>query len=516
MFTIDMPIIDTLGGWWAAYAPLVLLSLYLFTQALYSLSLLVDAYLFSRPVNMIDMGERFQLVPGSTKDYPPIVLFYPILDERESVMRTTMIALDQLEYPKDRYRVIAIPNSSDLATVASLKTLQAEFPFLELVEVPPTDHPSWQPVWDAWNSNPKAYWWHHGENAYDKDLPPKKTRQLVYAFYNWMKTHPEEGTLMSYTDADSCPPKDHFLAAAIGSRKYRVMQAKNVAGNAGLTWPSTFCAFDHMAWDGSKYEHLSGDPSQPYWMLGKGLFFHAQDIHDLGGFHPWITIEDPEVGLRLWKNGKNLGIMEGSLVEEAPTTFANAILQRKRWIAGFFQTLKFNDGPMDRMGFSFIEKIKAWLIFLPCLTMSFNCFGFPLSVWAAVMWYDDTSILPLWCLYWAAANLAFYAYFMMKLYWCTWFRTKLIMDTTWQRIRYMLRVNPIFLGLWWMFWTIPLWIGYRMYRHNLGLVWERTLKKDDNKVLVRDRVAQGTLGYADPKRLAYQPSKGGAVALPQS
>ena len=37
-----------------------------------------------------------------------------------------------------------------------------------------------------------------------------------------------------------------------------------------------------------------------------------------------------------------------------------------------------------------------------------------------------------------------------------------------------------------MFWTIPLWIGYGMYRNNLGLAWERTLKKDDNKLLVRD------------------------------
>ena len=59
---------------------------------------------------MVDMGERFQLVPGSKKDYPAIVLFYPVLEEQESVMRTTMIALDELEYPKDRYRVIAIPN----------------------------------------------------------------------------------------------------------------------------------------------------------------------------------------------------------------------------------------------------------------------------------------------------------------------------------------------------------------------------------------------------------------------
>jgi hypothetical protein len=58
-----------------------------------------------------------------------------------------------------------------------------------------------------------------------------------------------------------------------------------------------------------------------------------------------------------------------------------------------------------------------------------------------------------------------------------------------------------------MFWTIPLWIGYRMYRQNLGLVWERTLKKDDNKVLVRDRVAQGTLGYVEPNLLEYKPAQ---------
>lgn len=494
-----MPWPDTLASWWIDYAPTVLLSLYYLTQTLYSLSFVVDGYLFSRPVNIIDMSEGAHLTEGSKQCYPNIVLFYPVLRELESVMRTTMIALDELEYPKDRYRVIAIPNSTDEVTVAALKRLQADFTFLEILEVPSTDHPSWQPVWDAWNTNPKVYWWHQGDNAYRKDLPPKKTRQLVYAFYNWMTTNPEEGTLISYTDADSCPPKDHFLAAAIGSRKYGAMQAKNVTGNAGLTWASTFCALDHMVWDGAKYEHLSGDPKQPFWMLGKGLFFRAQDIYDLGGFHPWIAIEDPEVGLRLWKNGISLGIIEGSLIEESPTTFTNAIVQRKRWICGFFQTLKFSNGPMDRMGFSFIEKFKAWLIFLPCLTMSLNCLGFPLSLWAAVKWYNGTGILPTWTLYWSIVNLSLYVFFMMKLYYATWLRTKLIMDSRWERVRYMLRVNPFFVSLWWIFWTVPLWIGYGMYRNNLGLSWERTVKKDDNRLLVRDRIAQGTLGYVDPK-----------------
>jgi len=492
-----MPYLHLLDTWWVASVPVILLTLYFATQGLYSLSMLVDCYFFSRPVNMVDMSEQDRLVEGSKKDYPQIVLFYPVLAEQESVMRTTMIAFGEMQYPKDRYRVIAIPNASDRPTVAALRKLQSEFAFLELLEVPTTDDPSWQPVWDAWSSNPKAYWWHQGENAYNKNLPPKKTRQLVYAFYNFMNTGPEEGTLVSYTDADSCPPRDHFLAAAIGIRKYGALQAKNVAGNAGLTWASTFCAFDHMSWDGGKYEHLSGDAKQPYWMLGKGLFFRAQDIYDLGSFHPWITIEDPEIGLRLWKNGIRLGIIEGSLIEEVPTTFANAVVQRKRWVAGFFQTLRFRGGPMDSMDFSFIEKIRAWLIFLPCLAMTFNYVGVSVSIWAALNWYYGTGVaLPEWCFYWALANLALYAFIMTKLYCRTWSRTELIMDTFWQRVRYMLRVNPLFLQMWWLFWAVPLKIGYRMYRKNLGLVWERTLKKDDNRLLVRDRVAHGTLGHA--------------------
>src|SRR5216683_423471 len=78
--------LDTLDIWCAASAPIVLLSLYYFTQGLYSLSFLVDGYLFSRPVNMIDMGEKADLVEGSKKDYPAIVLFYPVLEEQEPII----------------------------------------------------------------------------------------------------------------------------------------------------------------------------------------------------------------------------------------------------------------------------------------------------------------------------------------------------------------------------------------------------------------------------------------------
>ena len=52
-----MPYLHTLDAWWVAYTPVALLTLYFLTQGLYSLSLLVDCYIFSRPVNMVDMSE---------------------------------------------------------------------------------------------------------------------------------------------------------------------------------------------------------------------------------------------------------------------------------------------------------------------------------------------------------------------------------------------------------------------------------------------------------------------------
>ena len=132
---------------------------YIATQAFYALGLLTTAYIFSLPVDWVDMNEK---VSEPESEWPYIVLFYPVLRELETTMRTTMLSLTKLEYPADRYRVVAIPNSDDAETIASLRRLMAEFPFLKMLEVPPTSDSSWQIVWDAWDANPKAYWWHQG------------------------------------------------------------------------------------------------------------------------------------------------------------------------------------------------------------------------------------------------------------------------------------------------------------------------------------------------------------------
>jgi hypothetical protein len=73
----------------------------------------------------------------------------------------------------------------------------------------------------------------------------------------------------------------------------------------------------------------------------------------------------------------------------------------------------------------------------------------------------------------------------VALYVRTWRRSALVLKTRRARALYLLRVNPVFLMVWWLVWLIPLWIGFRMYLRDEGLVWERTVKNDANHGLVR-------------------------------
>jgi len=457
-----------------------LICVFVIAQLLYTLTFLIELYFLTLPRRVVDMDEPITEPEAS---YPYIVLFYPVLRELETTMETTFHALGRLQYPAGRFEVVAIPNANDEATVASLERLAVKFPFLKLMSVPATTDPSWNLIWSDWDANPHVYWWHRGKRAGVRDLPPKKTRQLVYAFYHKAKELAHEPQLLiDYIDADSAPPADHFMAAVRGIKHFDVLQAQNVAGNLMHSMAATWHAFDHMTWDGNKYLRLSAGDRQPFWVLGKGLFFRARDLLELGGFNPWLTIEDPEVGMRFWKNGRRLGVITGSLIEEVPETLGEGVTQRKRWVAGFLQSL---GRPLKEMGFTPWERFKAWMIFAPCMTLWFNAIGIPTGIWALAMWASGHSTIPEWTVWLAGLNLTCFTIAMIGQYAATWKRTKLVLHTRRERIAYMLRVNPVSVIIWWVLWIIPLFIGLRMYLRDEGLVWQRTEKIDANNELVR-------------------------------
>ncbi len=83
-------------------------------------------------------------------------MLYPVLRELEETMRTTLIGMDRAHYPPDRLRVICIPNADDHDTIAAAQKLAQEFPFLEVLPVPPTSDPTWQVVWDRVEPEPEG------------------------------------------------------------------------------------------------------------------------------------------------------------------------------------------------------------------------------------------------------------------------------------------------------------------------------------------------------------------------
>ena len=454
----------------------VLLVLFAVTQLCYLGSMLVTVYFYSRPVDLV----RPKDLPANPEAYPLIVLFYPVLRELEGTMRTTFHAIDRANYPRDRYKVIAIPNHDDHATIAALQRLRTSFPWLHILPVPPTSDPSWEGVWEHWQQNPKAYWWHVGRRAGVRELPSQKTRQLIYAFYRLRPRYPAR-TLISYIDADSLPPPDYFLLGAAGAAKFDVVQLTNVAGNMLSSWAASFHAFDHMCWDASMYPHMTAHGNHPFWVLGKGLFFRYTDLLALGGFHPWLTIEDPEVGLRLWANGRRLGVATQPLIEEVPPTFRRGITQRKRWVCGFLQTA---GSPLGLMGMTARQRFLARLNLVPVISLFINPIGTAVGVWALAqaMAGDHPEDLPVGAL--SAVNIVL-ATALFAWVWANAYRVSgLVLSSRPKKWRFALRVNPLFTLAYWLFWSVSVVIGIDMFFRDKGLTWDRTEKFNANQDLV--------------------------------
>ena len=452
----------SLDGWTLVYAA---------AQILYLAAFAVTGYFLGLPVNWVS-EKRADSRPAA--ELPLMVMAYPVLHEDFDTMHSTLVSLGRLDYPRSRYRVIAIPNFDDPRTIAALHRLKAEFDFLEILEVPATSDPRWLAVWGSWFGNPNAYWYHTGATANVRDLPPKKTRQLIFLFYTLVE---QIGTdwVLDYIDADSMPPPDHFRAGAAGLLQYDVLQATNVSGNLLDSMAASLHSFDHMCWDGMMHPHMTANGGHPFYVLGKGLFYRARDLYALGGFNPWITIEDPEVGMRLWRHGFRLGIIRAPLIEEVPRTFYRGIVQRNRWVCGFFQSL---GAPLKQMGMPFWRRVQARLNIVPVLSHPIHVIGMPTGLYALYLFFIAANPFPLWLDVLSALNLALYTITMGAFYLNAWRRTALVLDKKSQRIRYMLRVNPIVVFLYHLLWVVPLVIGFAMFLTNRGKTWIRTQKYD--------------------------------------
>ena len=69
-----------------------------------------------------------------------------------------------------------------------------------------------------------------------------------------------------------------------------------------------------------------------------------------------------------------------------------------------------------------------------------------------------------------------------------WKVSKLVLTNRMNRLLLAFRVNPFFVFVYWIFWSVSIIIGIQMFLRDKGLTWERTTKVDANHDLVRVRV----------------------------
>src|SRR5262249_54067604 len=128
--------------------------------------------------------------------------------------------------------------------------------------------------------------------------------------------------------------------------------------------------------------------------------------------------------------------------------------------------------------------------------------GIPVGIWALWTYLNGSGKLPEWTIFHSCLNITFFIFLFAGLYRSTWERTAVVLHTKRERFWYLLRINPFFVMIWWLIWLAPLWIGWRMYRKDTGLVWARTLKLDKNATLVRRLLEKPP----EPKLLGKPPS----------
>jgi hypothetical protein len=163
------------------------------------------------------------------------------------------------------------------------------------------------------------------------------------------------------------------------------------------------------------------------------------------------------------------------LIEEVPRTFIRGVIQRSRWMCGFFQSL---GSPLKRMGMPFWRRMQARLNIIPVLSHLINLIGLPTGLYALYLAFRGADPFPAWLVVLSGINIAFYVATMSIFYRNAWRRTALVLAKSRQRIAYMLRINPLSIFMYHLLWTVPICAGFLMFLTDRGKVWLRTKKVD--------------------------------------
>jgi glycosyltransferase XagB len=234
---------------------------------------------------------------------PSYTVLVPVYHEAE-VIPHLIESIGGLEYPIDRLEVLILAEEDDQETIDAIRQHEPGAHF-QLVFVPPAE-------------------------------PRTKPKALNFGLTL------ARGQLIAVYDAEDQPDPLQLRRAVIALQRLGpeigCLQAKLVYRNPLQNLITRWFTLEYAMWFSFFLPGLASLRA-PIPLGGTSNHFRRGVIRSLGGWDPYNVTEDADLGMRMYREGYRVRILESNTFEEANSDFVNWVKQRSRWYKGYVQTL---------------------------------------------------------------------------------------------------------------------------------------------------------------------------------
>ena len=244
--------------------------------------------------------EEARAVPDD--QLPIYTVMIPAYREPE-VINELIQRVSQFEYPPDRLDVKLLIEADDAETIRAIEEAMPGDQF-EMVLVPAAD-------------------------------PRTKPKALNYGLTL------ARGELVAIYDAEDEPEPLQLRRAVVAMRRLgpdvACVQAKLDYHNPMQNLITKWFTIEYSLWFSFFLPGLAS-MNAPIPLGGTSNHFRRVALQALGAWDPYNVTEDADLGIRMFREGYTVRVLESSTFEEANSDFVNWMKQRSRWLKGYLQT----------------------------------------------------------------------------------------------------------------------------------------------------------------------------------
>jgi len=236
-------------------------------------------------------------------DLPSYTVLIPAYREPE-VINHLVANIGRLEYPQEKLEVLVLVEADDDETINAISAEHVGGNF-ELVFVPPAE-------------------------------PRTKPKALNFGLTL------ARGDLVAVFDVEDEPDSLQLRRAAVAMSRMGpevgCVQAKLSYNNPDQNLITKWFTIEYAMWFIFFLPGLAS-LNAPIPLGGTSNHFRRSVLRKLGGWDPFNVTEDADLGIRMFREGYRVRVLESTTLEEANSDFVNWVKQRSRWYKGYLQTL---------------------------------------------------------------------------------------------------------------------------------------------------------------------------------